>query len=144
MDRFEEAVLDYISADRQRFISPQFYVPYENEMGGSCPDFVVVDFRDRTIYVIEVTSSSNIKGLYEKIEFRQSRWIKPLKNHFIKINTDFDSWDYRVTAFVREDNKDDVQDKFADSTDVTVFSIEEISFPYSWDWVGEEARTPLK
>ena len=144
MDRYEESVLDYISADKLRFISPQFDIPYENEMGGSCPDFVVVDYKDRTIYIIEVTTSSNMRSLTEKIEQRRTRWIEPLQRHFEKISQDFVSWDYRMTAFVRQTNKNALQQKFAYAQDVSIFSLEEISFPYSWNWNGEEANNPLK
>jgi hypothetical protein len=41
-------------------------------------------------------------------------------------------------------NLQSLERMYRDASDVTIKSIEEVSFPYSWEWQGEEARNPLK
>ena len=59
MEVFEEAVLAYISAAPGRFVKPQYDIKYKDGVGGSCPDFVVIDYIKKTIYVVEVTTASD-------------------------------------------------------------------------------------
>jgi hypothetical protein len=59
MDIFEEAVLTYLSAPPGRFIRSQFSIAYQNGAGGSCPDFVVLDFPKTTVY--GRTEQTNVK-----------------------------------------------------------------------------------
>lgn len=134
MDRYEEVVLDYITGDRYRFVNPQFHVPYKDNQGGSDPDFLVIDFRNQTVYVVEVTSSSSLSGLTVKVEERQTRWIEPIKKHLSGLNKVFDSWSYRVTIFVREENEELAKQKMGIHQDVSIFTIESVAFPYKWKW----------
>jgi len=144
MDRYEEAVMDYICADAYRFVKPQCDIPYEDDEGGSCPDFVVIDYRDKFIYVVEVTTSSNTRSLIEKINERQTRWISPLKKQLGKINSEFLRWKYHVTVFVRKTNQKEIQEQFNNSKDISIKSIEDITFPYLWTWNGEVPCNPLR
>lgn len=137
MDRYEEAVMDYITGSGQRFVCPQFSIPYKDGEGGSLPDFVVIDFEDKTIYVIEVTKAWDADKLLERVQQRKQRWINPLIEHFQMLNKEFSKWEYRVTLFVREKRKKYYEKKLADQNDVAVFSIEKVSFPYSWEWDGD-------
>ena len=52
MDICEEAVLHYITSSSKRFVNPQFNIAYDSNRGirGSLPDFVVLDFEDRTVF----------------------------------------------------------------------------------------------
>ena len=52
MDIYEEAVLHYITSNNKRFANPQFNIAYYSNRGirGSLPDFVVLDFEDRTVF----------------------------------------------------------------------------------------------
>lgn len=144
MDRYEEAVLEYITAETHRFVNPQFDIPYQNREGGSCPDFVVLEYKEKSVYVIEVSTASDIKPLIHRIEERQSRWIDPVKKYLGGINSEFLEWNFWVTVFVRETNKKAIQSKFIKSSDVAVKSIEEISFPYAWEWNGNKPCNPLR
>ncbi|MEI2743456.1 MAG: hypothetical protein V9G63_13680 [Candidatus Competibacter sp.] len=144
MDRYEEAVLEYITADTYRFANWQFDLPYQNQEGGSCPDFVVLDYREKSVYAVEVTMAWNIKGLIEKLVDRKRYWINPIKNHLIGINSQFQDWEYRVTVFVREGNDLLIGQKFKNCADIAVKTIEKISFPYSWTWNGNVPCNPLR
>jgi hypothetical protein len=143
MDRYEEAVMEYITASKHRFVSPQFDIPYENTKGGSCPDFVVLDYQVRTVYVVEVTSSSNISTLLSRVDERGNRWLHPVRKYLTGLNNDFAEWAYRVSLFVRKDNFESFKIKLEDYTDVSVFALEDISFPYSWDWSPDGPINPL-
>ena len=144
MDKYEESVLEYITAETHRFVNPQFDIQYQDKEGGSCPDFVVIDYKDKTIYIVEVSIASNISGLIEKVKERQVRWISPIKNHFYELNHEFKKWDYRITIFVRDTNKNQFQSKFDSSPDVSVKSIEDISFPHLWIWNGNKPNNSLR
>ena len=144
MDKYEEAVLDYICADAYRFVKPQCDIPYESDEGGSCPDFVVIDYREKTIYVIEVTTASSSTSLIEKMGQRHTRWLNPLKRQMSMINTEFSKWEYRVTVFVRKANQKAIQEQFDNSKDISVKNVEDVAFPYLWTWNGEVPCNPLR
>jgi len=144
MDRYEEAVMEYITGSKHRFVSPQFDIPYENEKGGSCPDFVVLDYQERIVYVVEVTSSSNTNTLLNRVKERSDRWLQPVKKYLTGMSADFTEWGYRVSLFVRKNNLGSVKLKLEGNSDVSVFALEDVSFPYSWDWSVDGPINPLK
>jgi len=126
MDIYEEAVLHYIASNNKRFINPQFNLDYDSkkDIGGSLPDFVVLDFEDKTIYIIEVTKAYDIKKLLSKVSERKRRWIHPIRE---TIDSNFSEWDYHVTLFLREDRIKYAKDKLKDDTDVSIISLKEIN-----------------
>jgi len=126
MDFYEEAVLYYIASSSKRFINPQFNLAYDSkkDIGGSLPDFVVLDFEDRTVYIIEVTKAYDIKNLLSKVSEREKRWILPIKE---TIDSNFSEWDYHVTLFLREDRVKHARDKLAKNIDVSVISLKNIN-----------------
>lgn len=146
MEKFEESVLEYICGRPQRFVNPQFAVEYEDSRGGSCPDFVVVDFLDSTIYVVEVTMASSIRALVERIGQRETRWIAPLRRHFQRLNEIFKipPWEFHVTIFVRSEQLGPARKKFASETDVSVFALDEVIFPWRWNWQKGIPLNPLR
>ena len=92
MDIYEEAVLHYITSSSKRFVNLQFNIAYNSkkDIGGSLPDFVVLDFEDRTVYIIEVTKAYDIKNLLSKVSEREKRWILPIKE---TIDSSFSEWE---------------------------------------------------
>jgi hypothetical protein len=148
MERHEEAVLDYICADQSRFVHTQFNFTWDKNKGegGSCPDFVVIDYQDRVIYVVEVTIASNVNKLIQKMMDREKLWIEPLKKHLNEINNNgFSDWEYHVTAFVREINIPKFKKEIKDASDISVIGIESISFLYQPDlWESKTPKVPLK
>ncbi|MBF0227926.1 MAG: hypothetical protein HQK76_20985 [Desulfobacterales bacterium] len=144
MDIFEDAVLTYISAAPGRFVSPQFTIAYENGIGGSCPDFVVLDFQSSTIYVAEVTVATNPATIFSRVLERETRWFAPLRNDISKLGAVFTSWKYRVTLFIREEVCDSLRKKTAKMPDVSVISLDTVVFPWRWHWQGQVAVNPLE
>ena len=100
MNIYEEAVLNYITSDNNRFINPQFNIEYYedegNKIGGSLPDFVVLDFKEKTVYIVEVTQSYDLLKLFSKVNDRENRWIRPIKE---TLDDSFKYWDYHVTLY---------------------------------------------
>jgi len=47
------------------FVASQDDIPYdaENTDGGTCPDFVALDFSKNEIVVVEVSGGSDVRGL---------------------------------------------------------------------------------
>lgn len=80
MNRFEESVIDYINVNPYYFLNYQLNIPYKDGHGGSTPDMVVFDVRDRSIIVIEVSSAWDISSLLNKLLERETRWYNPIKN----------------------------------------------------------------
>jgi len=126
MDLYEEAVLHYIASSNKRFINPQFNLSYNSkkDIGGSLPDFVILDFEDKTIYIVEVTKAYDIKNLLSKVSEREKRWILPIKE---TIASSFSEWDYHVTLFLREDRVEYAKNKLEEDVDVSVISLKEIN-----------------
>lgn len=143
MDYYEEAVFAYLTGSKSRFVNAQFELPWANLKGGSCPDFVVVDFETRTIYVIEVCSASNVNGLIKRVINREDRWLIPLRAHFAQLRANFQDWPYHVTIFVREEIIKSTRRKVAPYPDVSVLSLDAVVFPWRWLWDGQRAINPL-
>lgn len=144
MEFFEAAVLAYLTAPPNRFVSPQFSLPYEAGVGGSCPDFVVLDFGKLTVYVVEVTSASKAGPILSRVQEREPRWITPLRAHLSKMSPQLCDWKYRVTLFVREEICADVRQATAEMLDVFVVSLDNVVFSWRWDWKGQLAVNPLE
>jgi hypothetical protein len=70
MDRFEEAVLEYISSDSDSSLKAQLDFPYdkETEYAGSNLDFIVLNFRKKCVYVVEVTTAVNVNTIAKSLD----------------------------------------------------------------------------
>ena len=142
MEVFEEAVLEYISAAPGRFVKPQYDLKYKDGVGGSCPDFVVIDYIKKTIYVVEVTTASNASTIISRIRERETRWFIPLKIEMSQWSESFTEWKYRVTLFVRDSliNKKDIEAM----NDVFVIYLDKIMLPWKWNWNEQQVLNPLE
>ena len=141
MEIFEEAVLAYISAAPGRFVKPQYDLKYKDGVGGSCPDFVVIDYIKKTIYVVEVTTASNASTIISRIREREKRWFMPLKNEMSQWNQSFTEWKYRVTLFVRDSLVKKIENEKI--SDVFVINFDKIIFPWKWEW-EKQPLNPLE
>ena len=144
MDQFEEAALNYLCGPPQRFVNFQYNIPHDGFQGGSCPDFVVLDFGDSTIYIIEITAAADTKSILGRVAEREKRWVSPLRNHFAQMNSTFSNWEYHVTVFVREEEYTKVQERLREFRDVSVISLDKVVFSWRWQWVGSNPVNPLR
>lgn len=137
MDRFEEAVMEYITADPNCLFKSQMHLPYnkENGVGGSLPDFVALNFKDKCIYIVEVTTAADAKGIIQKISERDKCWYKAIQEYDAEWVTLTKNWNYRVCLFVRDQLVNKVTSRLESCEDVSVKSLNEIMNPWEWNWV---------
>src|ERR1700731_1531375 len=134
MDLYEQAVLDYICARPDRFLNAQFTIPYDGYRGGSCPDFVVLDFLDTTAYIVEVTATADCKGVINRVRERDTRWFSPLADHLKKLGSGFLGWDLHVSLFVRDEQFGSAHNALRGYPDASVTSLARVLFSWNWDW----------
>ncbi len=145
MDKYEEAVLEYIGANNKRLVKYQMEIEYDDidKCGGSCPDFVVLDFEVDKIFVVEVTVASNSNNILNKVRERESRWYRPLQRLYKDIARKDKAWRFGTVIFVRKDQVDKLAPKFDDSSDVSIKSIDEALFSWNWKWEDKRAINSL-
>jgi hypothetical protein len=145
VDQFEEAVLQYLCAPPERLVNTWVEIPFDGSQGGCCPDFFVCDFSDSTVYVVEVTSASNAwKAFGYRVEEREKRWFGPLRNRLATLSPIFQSWDYHVTLCVRNEQLAKVRERASALPDVSVISLDDVVFPWRWQWDGARPKNVLR
>lgn len=132
----EDAIAKYLSCNGRAFICPQYTIAWDpvHQDGGSCPDFVALDFQNRDAVVVEVTTSASINSLLERLVERDTRWLVPLRRRLIEEKVIDNEWpSARVIAFIRAELIDGARKRFSD-TSVTFVSIEDAIVPWKyWD-----------
>jgi hypothetical protein len=80
-DNYEAAVEQYLTIDGEVFLAPQYEIAFDDlaHEGGSCPDFVALDWRHRHVVVVEVSSAANLRTLIERVRDREKRWYNPVR-----------------------------------------------------------------
>ena len=149
MDRFEEAVLEYVSANPDCLLKSHFKIPYDKEkkIGGSLPDFVVVNFKEKCVYIIEVTTAWNIRSVMKKVDARKTRWFEPIKQSEVSWAKMVSNWNFRVCLFLREDAVGRAKTILAEGDDktdnVSIKSLDSVLLPWKdWNW-DKKSNTPI-
>lgn len=125
MDGLEADVAIYLTIDGQVFIAPQYDIKWEMDEGGTCPDFVALDFSCKEVVVVEVTGAANWKPLADRVRQRHSRWFNPVRRRLTDQKVITSDWDVRFLGFVRGVAVGDISAQFAGAADVTFSSVEE-------------------
>ena len=153
MDIFENAILRYVASDRSTLVIPQYDIrQHGSDEAWASFDVVGIHVRRKRIYIIEVTSASNSRGLFKKIEgmFRPGEHVEKLGQQLHNdYEGQYDSWPIHVAVFVRDAERKRFEG-FAAAAKLTervhVFTIEECIFPWKyWDRVtgtGKSWDTP--
>jgi hypothetical protein len=129
MDLFEELVLGYLAKDPYIFVSPQYSIKAEDGSDWSCPDLVALDFRTPAVYVVEVSSASNVKRLAEKVADLENQWVQKLKAQLLRHKVVDKDWPVVVGVFIRKNCKEQFSKIVGDRPDVHVEYLEDIPFP---------------
>ena len=132
MDSTEGSIATYLTIDGQVFIAPQFDIKWEMNEGGSCPDFVALDFSCKEVVVVEVTSAAHWKPLAGRVRDRETRWFSPVRRRLAQSGVTDVEWGIRFLGFVRITAVDGISAKFVGEADVTFYVIEEATF--LWDY----------
>ncbi|MFT8521334.1 MAG: hypothetical protein ABF812_13950 [Gluconobacter cerinus] len=127
-------IATYLTIDGQTYIAPQVDIAFRDGRGGSCPDYVALDFRRRHVVVVEETEASNTAILKQRIKERASRWFIPLSIFLLKNQIVFEDWGMRILGIVRSDCMKRFEKGFDSEGDVSFVSIEDCTFPWNyWD-----------
>ena len=132
MDGLEADISIYLTIDGQVFIAPQYDIKWEMNEGGTCPDFVALDFSCKEVVVVEVTGAVDFKPLADRVRERHNRWFNPVRRRLTDQNVITSDWNVRFLGFVRDDAVDKVSKLFEGAADVTFFPVEEAIILWSY------------
>ena len=103
MDLYEHLVLQYLTKDAHVFVSPQYSIRGDTGGEWSCPDFVALNFRDKIVSVVEVSSASDPQSLRARVASRDVQWINRLREQLERNRVVDATWKYYVAVFIRRD-----------------------------------------
>lgn len=145
MNLYEQAVLEYVIAVPTRFVQVESELGWHEKLGGgSRPDFIVLDFSNRTIYVVEVSSAWDTSNLLQRARDREQRWLQVLRSSMPTMDAVFTHWRYHVTLFVRQPVVEACRTRLADAHDVSVLPLDDVLVTWNWKWDGQRALNPLE
>lgn len=128
MDRHEEAVMQFLTANGDTFIAPQ----YEVAAGWVCPSFVALRPAKQQIWVVEVSASGYPLGVVDKINQRVEKWYAPLLEQLQRLQVVQPDWSVGLLVFVRDDQVAWLRSRVKDLAGVQVLSLETASSPWTW------------
>jgi Holliday junction resolvase-like predicted endonuclease len=132
MELYEHIVMAYLTKDPFVFVSHQYSIRNEKSEW-SCPDFVALDFRNRRVAVVEVSTAWNTKSLLEKVENREVQWIDKLRRQLLDQKIIDQQWKFEIEVYVRKHAVPSFKSIPATtSTPIKVAALEDIGSP--WDW----------
>lgn len=129
MDRHEEAVMQFLTANGDTFVAPQ----YEVAAGWMCPSFVALRPAKKQVWVVEVTASGYPLALVDKINQRVEKWYAPLLEQLQRLQISGSDWSIGLLVFVRDDQIEWLRARVKDMAGVQVLSLEIASSPWLWD-----------
>lgn len=139
---FEEIVTYYLSRSGSAFVVPQYSIC--DDRGGelSCPDLVTLDLPAAEVNVVEVKTAPHqrLGDLVSNINAREVRWFEPLRLQLPRLGFPIDErWRFGCRVFVRKDAVDYVKARVTDHTRVTIEALEDVAFPWRWQWPKPDA-----
>lgn len=137
MELFEEFVLAYLTKDKHVFVNPQYSIMDEFSGGEwSCPDFLVLNFKDKKVSVVEVSTGYDLNSLVEKVNNREIHWFDKLRKQLVRHNVidDGAKWDFGIQIFIRKEREKCFKEKVALQEAVEVMCLEDLGFPWSKSW----------
>lgn len=129
MELYEHIVMAYLTKDPYVFVNPQYSIRKDGHEW-RCPDFVALNFKEKRVMVVEVSTAYDTKSLHEKVEKRESQWISPLREQLSNLKVIDHNWTFEVQVFIREDASH--RFSYDEKSDVKINILEELGPP--WDW----------
>lgn len=130
MELYEHIVMAYLTKDPYVFVSPQYSIRKDGHEW-SCPDFVALNFKEKRVVVVEVSTAYDTKSLHEKVEKRESQWISPLREQLIDLKVIDEKWTFEVQVFIRKDAARHFV--YDGKSGVKITILEELGPPWDWD-----------
>ena len=131
MDRHEDAVMQWLTANGDTFVVPK----YEVADGWQCPSFVALRPAKKQIWVVEVTASGYPLAVVDKINQRIEKWYAPLLEQLQRMQVCASDWSIGLLVVVRDDQIEWLRTRVKDLAGVHVLSLETASSPWLWDGV---------
>jgi hypothetical protein len=143
MDALENLIQDFLTCGGSVFVSPQFDAAWDKEasQGGSCPDFVALDFEKKHVVIVEMTTAYSLTSFFEKIRQRDSRWFQPIGKHLSAIGAITPEWRSRFLGFVRKPRLAFARSEFAEEAGVSFYPLEEAILGYAY-WAKRQEGLP--
>ncbi|MBV5347502.1 hypothetical protein [Lamprocystis purpurea] len=132
MDRYEEAVMHYLTANRATFVVHQCSIVDDNGGEFACPDFVAIRPLDQLVCVVEVSTAWDLAALVPRINNRQVQWWNFLIPHLQQQHVIAHDWQKRVAVFVRQNRVAWLQDAIENPPDVSVIPLEPVLAAWNW------------
>lgn len=135
MELYEQLVSAYLTKDPYVFVSPQYSIR-SDDAEWSCPDLVALNFRDRLVAIVEVSTAWNPKALRDRVANCDTKWIAKLRDQLRAFRVIDESWTFEVQVFVRAHAARAFDDRtLPGGTPVRVFVLDNLGAP--WDWERE-------
>lgn len=128
MDRYEQAVMELLTANGDTFIAHH----YDVAAGWMRPSFVALRPAKKQLWVVQVSASGYPLGLVDQINQRVEKWYAPLLEQLQRLQVVDSSWSIGTLVFVRDDQIAWLRNRAADSLGVYVLSLETASSPWAW------------
>jgi len=130
---YEVAVMHFLTRMGDTFLCPQYPIKGEKGSVWSAPDFVALNFTEKAIWIIEVSSASDVGSLKKKVADRDKQWILRLKDQLARIEPTVQNWPIVVKVFVRDANKSKFEN-LSGETKVLPQSLESVMCNWKWEW----------
>jgi hypothetical protein len=75
--------------------------------------------------------------LVKKVLDREKQWLQGLRGQLERNGIIDDKWRAQVELFVRRDAKPELERSIGVHEDVIVHSLEDLGYPWAWDWRKE-------
>ncbi len=125
----EDLALVYLTHDGDVFACPQFRFGE----GQPNPDALALDFVNKLILVVEVSTGQNVQELGDRISSREERWYAGLRRLVSKLGLG-EGWRLAVHVFVTESSRTRLLNRIGgEQEDVCVTTIEK-AISRAMDW----------
>jgi hypothetical protein len=133
MELYEKLVMWYLTKDKYVFISPQYSIRGDTGKEWSCPDFVALNFKQKEVSIVEVSTAFYPDSLARKVKDRNLQWIEKLKAQLTDYGIIDDNWKSpKVQVFIRRDAVDKFKNAIGNTPDVGVGILEDLGPPWQW------------
>ena len=133
MEFYENLVMWYLTRKKYVFVSPQYPILGKTGKEWSYPDFVALNFKDKEVSIVEVSTAFYPDSLIRKVKDRSSQWIDKLKGQLKRYRVIDDDWkSFKIEVFIRKSAKDKFMKAIGNPPDVSIKILEKLSVPWEW------------
>lgn len=134
MELYENLVMWYLTRNKHVFVSPQYSIMDDAGREWSCPDFVALNFKEKEVSIVEVSTAFYPDSLAKKVKDRNSQWVDKLKAQLKGYGVIDDNWKgFKVEVFIRKDALVKFKNAIGNAPDVSILILEELGAPWQWE-----------